>query len=438
MSRNGSPAPERAPRNRPFRPWEHQERPEERAEGIRNAIQQELEGIMQRYHDEAIGKTAAVREISSYIGRACELHSLVYNDDMLEPWLTQIDAHEASLADAADRGRQIDRRSPSSNDRRRGQDRRSRTGSRGRAGARRRSRSPSILSRRRHGRHRRHRRRSPSPSDSDSDSDPSDEETGGYSKRRKLDPSLFDWEVNRTIQNAVLSPAHLAIKRRYENFSADPKECLRLIKNSHPPPFSDNGLRSIVQGSVVNFDEVLSFFKSPSVPITTTHSIGHGLVFQTANTAYANKVINRDNWAFVWDKYEEVLNHIFSGRHAELRKYYKFINNLFQRRHPSMDPQIIVFEQACRALVASSRGTTIFSDIQEFIELKESYLEVTGLAYVAPTGDAVAGGSKEGGRPKKRRQEICRNWNTGRCNADSDCRYKHVCSNCKANDHPSK
>ncbi len=90
MSRNGSPAPERAPRNRPFRPWEHQERPEERAEGIRNAIQQELEGIMQRYRDEAIGKTAAVREISSYIGRACELHGLVYNDDMLEPWLTQL------------------------------------------------------------------------------------------------------------------------------------------------------------------------------------------------------------------------------------------------------------------------------------------------------------------------------------------------------------
>ncbi len=38
---------------------------------------------------------------------------------------------------------------------------------------------------------------------------------------------------------------------------------------------------------------------------------------------------------------------------------------------------------------------------KSFIELKESYLEVTGLAYVAPTGDAVAGGSKEGGRPRE-------------------------------------
>ncbi|KAK0458972.1 uncharacterized protein EV420DRAFT_1270178 [Desarmillaria tabescens] len=354
---------------------------------------------------------------------------------MLEPWLAQIDAHEKSLADAADRGRQ--RQPP--DDAAGGQNRGSpnaRSRSRGRS--RPRSRSQSRHGRRRHDRRRRHRRRSTSSSDSDSESDSSADEAEGHAKRRKLDPSLFDWEVNRTIQNAVLSPAHLAVKRRYENFSADPKECLRLIKNSHPPPFTDNGLRAIVYGSVVNFDEVHSYFNSPSVPTTVTHSLGNGLVFQTAETSYAHKVVNRDNWKFVWDKYEEILNHIFNGRQAELRRYYKFINNLFQRRHPSMDPQVIVFEKACRAHIASSRGTMLFNDIHEFIELKESYLEVTGLAYVAPPGEAgTSGSSREGGRPKKRRREICRNWNGGRCSAD-DCRYRHVCSNCKSNDHSSK
>lgn len=129
MSGNGSQSPRRPSRSPvPFRPWEDAQTPEDRA---RRAIQQELEGIIQRYFDEAISKTAAVREITSNIGRACEQRGIAYSDAMLELWLLQIDAHEASLADAANRGRQQGCRSLSPH-----------AGSRGRAGSQRRSRSP--------------------------------------------------------------------------------------------------------------------------------------------------------------------------------------------------------------------------------------------------------------------------------------------------------
>ncbi|KAK0243662.1 hypothetical protein EDD85DRAFT_760059, partial [Armillaria nabsnona] len=264
-----------------------------------------------------------------------------------------------------------------------------------------------------------------------------DGEAGPDSKRRKLDPSLFDWEVNKTIQSAILSPAHLAIKRRYENFSTDPKECLRLIKNSDPPPFTDAGFRSIVYGTPVNFDEVLSYFKSPSVSTSTTHSLGNGLVFQTTNTSLSHKVGTDTQWRFVWVRYVRVLNHIFSGRESELNTYDEFINDIFDHHQTWMHPQIIALDRSCRALIAASRGRVLFSDTQRFAQLKESHFAASGLAYVAPPTDSTPGGSKDGGRAKKRRREICRNWNANRCTAN-DCRYQHVCSNCKSNEHPSK
>ncbi|KAK0502774.1 hypothetical protein EDD18DRAFT_1135053 [Armillaria luteobubalina] len=426
MSANGNTQGNR----RPFRPWEHQTGPQQhpagsqaQGEDVQNVIHRDIERIVQEYFDERIvqeyfderiTKTNATRQISTYISRACEQHRLVYEDAMLEPWVAQLDAHERSLTDAANRGREQHRdESPQ------------------RQESPQRSTSPSER------RHRRRRRRSPSPSDSSSDSYSSSEENRDEGKRRKLDPSLFDWEINRTIQNAILSPAHLAIKKRYDNFSADPRECLRLIKNSHPPPFTDAGFRSIVYSTPVNFDEILSYFKCPSVPTGTTHSLGNGLVLQTANTSHTHKVGCRDTWRYVWVRYERVLNHIFSGRQAELETYYEFIQNIFDNRRSWLDLQIIAFDKACRALIASARGRLLFSDVQKFTELKESHFQASGLAYVAPASETTTGGSKDGTRPKKRRREVCRNWNSGRCNAD-DCRYRHVCSNCKSSDHPSK
>ncbi|KAK0473826.1 hypothetical protein EDD18DRAFT_1091641 [Armillaria luteobubalina] len=367
---------------------------------------------------------------------------------MLEPWILQLDAHERTLADAATRGRQPNRtgstgRRPTGQDRSASPGRRptrqDRSTSRGtsQTGSRRRSRSSSESAQRHSYRRRKHRRRSPSPSDSSSDSNSSDNEAGENGKRRKLDPSLFDWEVNQTIQNAVLSPAHLAVQRRYENFSTDPKECLRLIKNSHPPPFTDAGFRAIVYSTPVNFDEVLSYFRSPSVSTSTTHSLGNGLIFQTSNTTHSHKVVDRDSWRFAWVRYERVLNHIFNSRQAELETYYEYIQNIFDHRHSWLDPQIITFDKACRALIASARGRILFSDVQQFSELKESHFQASGLAYMAPTHNTSGSGSRDGGKSKKRRKEICRNWNNGRCTAD-DCRYRHICSSCKSSDHTNK
>ncbi|KAK0213796.1 hypothetical protein IW262DRAFT_1467146 [Armillaria fumosa] len=391
----------------PFRPWEHQTEqqqhqsgPQVQGEDIQNAIHRDLERIVQEYFDERITKTNAIRQISTYIGRSCEQRRLVYDDAMLEPWVIQLDAHDRSLTDAADRGRRQHRGESPRRESREQATSSSPSRERGRVRSHRRSRSPSERPRRRR------RRRSPSPSDSSSDSDSPSEETRDEGKKRKLDPSLFDWEVNRTIQNAIPSPAHLAIKKRYENFSADPRECLRLIKNSHPPPFTDAGFRSIVYSTPVNFDEILSYFKSPSVPTGTTHSLGNGLVLQTANTGPSLKVTCRDSWRYAWVRYERVLNHIFRGRQAELETYYEFIQNIFDNRRTWLDTQIIAFDKACRALIASARGRLLFSDVHQFAELKESHFQASGLAYVAPAGETTAsGGSKDGGKPKKRRRE---------------------------------
>ncbi|PBK83567.1 hypothetical protein ARMGADRAFT_896182, partial [Armillaria gallica] len=143
-----------------------------------------------------------------------------------------------------------------------------------------------------------------------------------------------------------------------ENLSTDPKECLRLIKNSDPPPFTDARFRSIVYGTPVNFDEILSYFKS---------------------------LIGTDTqWRFVWVRYVRVLNHIFSGQESELNTYNEFINDIFDHHQTWMHPQIIALDRSCHALITASQGRVLFSDIQRFTQLKESHFAASGIAYVAP------------------------------------------------------
>ncbi|KAJ7921130.1 hypothetical protein B0H13DRAFT_1604794, partial [Mycena leptocephala] len=148
------------------------------------------------------------------------------------------------------------------------------------------------------------------------------------------------------------------------------------------------------------------------------------------------KVSTHGQWINAFRTFEDAVNFAFDGRRDELRAYWDHINDLFSSRHPSLHGRIINYDRAARIFVGQRRDI-LLNEVSKFRHIQDAHLLDGGIV-VVPSARLGGGEQKTkppAGKGRKRSQEICRNFNHGRCRLGNDCNYQHACLDCHGRGH---
>ncbi|KAJ7460790.1 hypothetical protein FB451DRAFT_986916, partial [Mycena latifolia] len=260
------------------------------------------------------------------------------------------------------------------------------------------------------------------------------------SKRAKVDPSGFAWRsrANEFLDSIVLSPEHHNVQEQVELYSRDPKEAVRdLLNVFHTPALPNSQWKPVLLDGFVDFNAILtsSYAIDAEEPQQLVFSDTH---LEIKKPKMVTKVSTHGQWINVFRTFEDAVNFAFAGRSRELHTYWNHINDLFSSRHHSQHARIINYNRTARVFIGTRRDV-LLNEVHKFRHVQDAHLLDGGVA-VTPSGPSNPGGGskqKPPTKPRKRSQEVCRNFNQGRCRLASECNYRHVCSKCNGGGHPA-
>lgn len=253
----------------------------------------------------------------------------------------------------------------------------------------------------------------------------SDEEE--HPSKKKVDISRFPWIRAESSLPSVDESSLRATRMALENFARDLKFSKSSVVNSLTcPQFPDSEWTNLLSGRAVDLDHVLSSLFTVTQDEKKTERLGE-LEIAIGSTSPAKTVKTHGEWITAWDPTVEATVYVFPHREVELKRYGKYILQLFSALPVEAHSRIINFDKAVRVRVAQRRDLTL-SDTNQFVDLQFHWIQSIG-AVPAPRC------SKDRAN-KTSRRDPCRRWNEGRCpNTNSACNYKHVCSKCRSNNH---
>ncbi|KAJ7505065.1 hypothetical protein B0H11DRAFT_1709243 [Mycena galericulata] len=350
------------------------------------------------------------------IASICVARKIKFGSDLILPWLEQLDAH-----DKVDKGPGDDGDGDNNGNNGNGDDDSNDgegEGVDGRPGHRRKRSLKDRLS---------------TPDGDDDD----DEEY--RAKRSKTDASSFVWRsrAQEFLESMVLTPEHQDLLQQIEIYSRDLKGAVCDLLNAFDiPALPETQWKNVLSDRFMDFDTILtsSFAVELEEPQQLVLGDSHVEIKKPKMVA---KVSTHGQWINAFRTYEEAINFAFNGRARELRTYWNHINDLFSSQHSSLHPRIINYDRAARVFVGQRRDI-LLSEVNKFRHIQDAHLLDGGIA-VTPAGPSNGGNKSKPptGKMKKRTQEICRNYNYGRCRLANDCNYKHACLECNGGGHPA-
>jgi hypothetical protein len=255
-----------------------------------------------------------------------------------------------------------------------------------------------------------------------------------HPSKRKVDISSLPWLSETTNQPPEISPSLKETQSLLENYSRDLKWTKATLVNSfNCPQFPDSEWTNLLSGRAIDLDHILSGLFTVSHDVKKTEQIGD-LEIAVGSAVPAKSVKTHFDWVMAWDPTVEATIYAFPHRESELKKYGKYILQMFSTLSVEAHPRIINFDKAVRVRVAQRRNL-LLSDISEFQDLHMHWIQMFGGG--SSSSSRPSQGKRGGFRsPDIRKREPCRRWNEGRCpNTNVACNYKHVCSKCRANNH---
>ena len=250
------------------------------------------------------------------------------------------------------------------------------------------------------------------------------------SKRRKVNESLYAWKIHELIAPAALSENLERTHAMVQNYTADLKHVLWSLQSSSSLlPFPVSEWKHILSGTAVNLDVVFSGLFSTLAEDRATTSIGD-FDLSIGERKASKLVQSHGDWTIAWNATFTAILCAFPHRAMELRVYSEYILQFFGAL-PNSQTKVINLDKAIRRFVGEVKHIEL-ADVGRFRHLEARYLQDDGAG-----NQAGPRKEKEGGRPNRRSNEVCRQWNSGACNhRASECRFRHLCSKCRGN-HPS-
>jgi hypothetical protein len=257
----------------------------------------------------------------------------------------------------------------------------------------------------------------------------SDEE---HPSKRKVDVSVFPWTSSGIRLSGANELSLRTTRAALENFARDLKFSKSSVVNSIGcPQFPDSEWTNLLSGRAVELDHVLSGLFTVTQDDKRTERVGD-LEIAVGPTTPAKAVKTHGEWITAWEPTVEATTYVFPHREIELKRYGKYILQLFSALPVEAHSRIISFDKAVRVRVAQRRDLTL-TDFNEFVDLQFHWIQ--------NVGSITTTRSSRDRRPeptanRTSRRDPCRRWNEGRCpNTNQACNYKHVCSKCRQNHH---
>lgn len=363
-----------------------------------------LERIVQRYTDGNASKSQTIEDLSVSVATICTEQNIVPDASIIHPYLEQLDAHDREIATAEARSGTADTRLHGDGN----------------------------------GSGQAHSGTQPNPDKRsagmvrNSDDEENEGEEERPSKKPRADPSKFSWNDQTKIflDSFTVTPAHERVREQVAAYNIDIKTSLRDLDTSYgKPSFPRSQWKNVLLDGYVEFNEIFSnsFTTEPDesdlLVIGDTH-----LEFQKPKLA--SKIKKATQWNSAWRVYEQAVKFAFKGRDLELERYWKHINDLFEARHESTHEFIINYDRAVRIYVGGRRDI-LLHEVEKFTHIKEAHLSPSGVFVVSHPSGSISGG---GGKGKRKRTEVCKNFNFRQCSRP-DCSYKHICIFCQSSDH---
>ena len=147
------------------------------------------------------------------------------------------------------------------------------------------------------------------------------------------------------------------------------------------------------------------------------------------------RITTAAEWSAAWRRASKAIGFAFPHRRDELFEYGDYIESEFAAKVSSSHHKLLLYDIALRNEVAAGQHS-LLTDHNRFSRLYS--------AIVMPDGIEGHSDKSSGKKPSKSNQgadksDFCNKFNAGTCkNSDSECKYRHLCKNCRKPGHGKK
>jgi hypothetical protein len=253
------------------------------------------------------------------------------------------------------------------------------------------------------------------------------------SKRKKVNESEMPWykpdEVSssRNINN-------LETCKSLRIFNRDIAGCKFWVKIAEgaPPGIPSPQWERIFRGEPVELDHFLSSLHRTSINEEGETRIGNAKISLGISDA-KRRISTASEWSAAWNFAARAISFVFPHRIDELRAYGDYIEGEFAAKLTSSHPKVILFDIAVRNVVQGGQSI-LLTDQHRFLRLYSAILMPDGVeSFSGKSANRRSNPTRASGS----KSDICNRFNNsnGCKSSESDCRYRHICKNCKKGGH---
>jgi hypothetical protein len=266
---------------------------------------------------------------------------------------------------------------------------------------------------------------------SGSDSDDADEPPRKKKKVKESDMGWYDPNDRSPYSEDVSCRKTCERLQVYNRDIAGSKFLAKLSRHA-PPGIPSSQWERIFRGEALDLDHFLSSLHRTTINEEGETCIGNAKI--SLGVADAKRhVSSAAEWSSAWRLAARATAFAFPHRTEELQAYGDFIESEFSGKLPSSHPRVILFDIAIRNIVQGGHNT-LLTDRALHLRFYSVILMPDGVG-----GNTSTGANRRSGQPRTggSKTDICNRFNTsGGCpSADSECKYWHICKNCKKGGH---
>ena len=221
--------------------------------------------------------------------------------------------------------------------------------------------------------------------------------------------------------------------RAYNRDVSKAKFFIKIAPNS-PTGIPSSQWERILKGEAVDLNQVFASLHHVVPDEERTGRLGDTEIsFGVAEPR--KRISTAAEWSTAWRRASKAIGFAFPHRREELLEYGDYIESEFAAKISSSHHKLLLYDIALRNEVAAGQHA-LLTDHQRFSRLYS--------AIVMPDGIEGHTDKGSGKKPPKSNQggdkpDICNKFNAGTCkNSDVECKYRHLCKNCRRPGHGNK
>ena len=207
-----------------------------------------------------------------------------------------------------------------------------------------------------------------------------------------------------------------------------------LIRTSRRAPegIPSSQWERILRGETLDLDHFLSSLHRTTITEEGETRVGNTKI-SVGVTEAKRHVSTAAEWSSAWHLASRATAFAFPHRSEELRLYGDFISSEFAGKIPSSHPRVILFDIAIRNAVQGGHKY-LLTDRALHLRFYSAILMPDGVE-----ANTSASTNRQSIQPcaSGSRTDICNRFNTsnGCPSSDANCKYRHICKNCKKGGH---